>query len=126
MNKLIFPQELEVWYLLPAIRKRLALGLIKEGFSQKKIAEIMHVTEATISQYKKEKRANKDFLGTTYDGEFTNSIKKINDNSKSFFSEVMKLNTLIKKSGILCELHKIMETNNPACDNCGSNNGSCI
>jgi len=123
MNKLVFPQELEVWYLLPAIRKRLALGLIKEGFSQKNIAELMHVTEATISQYKKEKRASKDFLGTKYDQEITNSINKINQNHKLFYTEVMRLNTLIKEAGMICELHKIMETNNPACEICESKGG---
>jgi uncharacterized protein len=126
MNKLIFPQELEVWYLLPAIRKRVALGLIKKGMPQKKIAELMFVSGAAISQYKKSKRANDNFLGIKFDDRIDYSVQKIFQNNSSFFSEMMQLNSLIKDTGILCVIHKIKETGNIACNGCELNNGVCM
>jgi predicted transcriptional regulator len=123
MTKLIFPQELEVWYVLPAIRKRLALALINKGKSQKDVARLMYVTEATISQYKKEKRAKDNFLGIRFDNEFNKSTNNILKESDLFFPEVMRLNSLIKNSGILCELHKEKTTINLPCQNCELNNG---
>lgn len=121
MTKLIFPQELEVWYLLPAIRKRVALGLIETGLSQKDIAKLMFITEAAISQYKKDKRANDDFLGTKFDEEIKRSIHKIKSNNQFFFPEVMRLNSLVKDSGVLCSLHKSKTTIELPCSNCELN-----
>lgn len=121
MAKLIFPQELEVWYLLPAIRKRVALGLIEAGLSQKEIAKLMFITEAAISQYKKDKRANGDFLGTKFDEEIKQSVHKIRSDNQLFFPEVMRLNSLVKDSGVLCSLHKLKTTIELPCNNCELN-----
>ena len=41
MKKLIFPQEIEVWYVLPAIRKQLALELIKQGLTQSQVSKLL-------------------------------------------------------------------------------------
>ena len=118
MTKLLFPQELEVWYVLPAIRKRLAIGLIAKGQPQKAVAKLMGVTEAAISQYKKEKRANSDFLGTEFDEEIYEAIDKINNDGQHFFSEVMKLNNIIKHSETFCNLHKKVVPTELPCDSC--------
>ena len=48
MQKL--PQEIEVWYLIPAIRAELAKELLKEGINQTKIASILNITNAAVSQ----------------------------------------------------------------------------
>jgi len=116
--KLIFPQEMEVWYLLPAIRKRLALGLIGKGMLQKDVAKIMNLTEAAISQYKKEKRANDDFLGARFDSKINSSVEKIAADHNLFFSEVMALTNLVKNSGVLCDLHKQIIPTELPCDSC--------
>ncbi len=75
MQKLFFPQEIEVWYVLPLIRKRLAIELISNGLSQKEVASLMHLTEAAISQYKKEKRGNEDFFDSNFNKELNSSVK---------------------------------------------------
>ena len=55
----LMPQEIEVWYLLPALRREIALELInKYKFSQREISEILGITESAVSQYLKSKRAN--------------------------------------------------------------------
>ena len=51
------PQEIEVWYILPAVRLEIAKGLKKKGLSQQDIAKKMQVTPAAISNYFKSKRA---------------------------------------------------------------------
>ena len=48
--KLIQPQEVEVLYILPAIRRELAKEMKKQGLEQKKIAGLLFVTEAAVSQ----------------------------------------------------------------------------
>ena len=118
LMKLIFPQEVEVWYVLPAIRKRLAMGLIDKGMSQKEVARVMSLTEAAISQYKKEKRARADFLGTTFNPDISAAVNHIFTNNQLFFSEVMKLNNQIKNSGVLCDLHKKIVSVELPCDSC--------
>ena len=46
------PQEIEVWYVIPAIRKQLAKALVGEHkLPQKQVADIMGVSSAAISQY---------------------------------------------------------------------------
>ena len=57
--KLTQPQEVEVLYLLPAIRRELAIAMKKTGMEQKKIAELLCVTEPAVSQYFSSKRAQK-------------------------------------------------------------------
>jgi uncharacterized protein len=53
----IMPQEIEVWYLLPALRRELAKIFIEHhNMTQKDAAKILAITEAAISQYLSEKR----------------------------------------------------------------------
>lgn len=105
-QKLIFPQEIEVWYVLPAIRKAFALELIKSGLAQKNVAHILGVTEAAISQYKKEKRAQNLVFNAVIDAEIKNSVLMLRDKPETIFKEMMRINKLVKTSGLFCELHR--------------------
>ncbi len=49
--------EVVVWKILPAIKARLAKDLKAKGMSQKKIAQVLDLTEAAVSQYLSGKRA---------------------------------------------------------------------
>src|SRR3989338_7122887 len=52
------PQEIEVRYIIPAIRRELASIFIKEHkLNQKEAAKLLGLTEAAISQYQHSKRA---------------------------------------------------------------------
>ena len=57
VNKLIQPQEVEVWYIIPLIRKELALAMKKRKMPQNEIASLLGVTDSAISQYSNNKRA---------------------------------------------------------------------
>ena len=102
--KLIFPQEIEVWYILPAIRKKISLKLA-ENLAQKDVAEIMGVTPAAISQYKKQKRAKEEIFDQEMEKELNLSIKNIlKDNNLG--DEIIRLNNLLKKKCILCKIYR--------------------
>ncbi|HLD73030.1 MAG TPA: helix-turn-helix domain-containing protein [Candidatus Nanoarchaeia archaeon] len=105
MVKLIFPQEIEVWYILPAIRKKIALKLVERGLAQKEVAELMGVTPAAISQYKKQKRAKEEIFDVGMEKELERSIEKIVQNKNSLGEEIIRLNQLLKEKGIVCKIY---------------------
>ena len=49
-------QEIETYYLIPAIRRKLVQMMVKKGIKRKEIAEKMHLTKAAVSQYISGKR----------------------------------------------------------------------
>ena len=76
------PQEIEVRYIIPSIRKEIAKGLVLKGYKQKEIAGLLEVTPAAISQYMKEKRGTINFSDELLK-EIRNSVDLImEDNSK--------------------------------------------
>ncbi|PIN76456.1 hypothetical protein COV17_02395 [Candidatus Woesearchaeota archaeon CG10_big_fil_rev_8_21_14_0_10_36_11] len=105
-KKLIFPQEIEVWYILPAIRKKIALRLIEQGMPQKDVAEIMYVTPAAISQYKKFKRAKGNFFDTELENELVKSVKNITKDHTTLAKEIIRLVNITKKKGIVCTMYQ--------------------
>ncbi len=126
-EKFIFPQELEVWYLLPAIRKKLALALVKEGMAQKEVAKIMGISAATISHYKKDKRVKKDIIGDLLDKELKRSVTNIIKDNSVIFSEIMKLIQVVKKKELVCKIYKNQKDllDKLPCCNCNPKNKYC-
>ena len=106
MPKLIFPQEIEVWYILPVIRKKIAQKLAEKSMPQHKIAELMGVTPAAISQYKKQKRAKEELFDTVLEKELEISVKTIIADQSSLYSEIIRLNEIVKKRGIICKIYQ--------------------
>ena len=68
MQKLIHPQEVEVFYLLPAIRRDIAISFKEAGMDQKQIAKVLGVSEPSVSHYFNSKRAT--------EVEFTELVQK--------------------------------------------------
>jgi hypothetical protein len=115
----ILPQEVEVWYLIPALRKALAMHFLGKELKQKDIAKLLGVTEAAISQYKKQKRGQET--------SFTKEEKKrIADIGDAMFKEPGRcgelFHTLCKSfygSETLCKIHaEHDETLEKNCDIC--------
>ncbi len=115
MNKLLFPQEVEVWYIIPSIRRELALELVNIGMNQKQAAEALEVTTAAISQYKTEKRGSSKKFNESINHEIHESAVKIKAKKSTVFHEIMRINRMVKDQGLLCKIHK--EIGNPA-ENC--------
>ena len=123
MAKLIFPQEIEVWYILPAIRKKIALKLIEKGLVQKDVAKMMGITPAAVSQYKKQKRAKVEIFDKEMEKELEISVKKILKDNNNLGDEIIRLNNLLKKKGIVCKIYKNICAlkNSKACCYCNKN-----
>ena len=103
---MIQPQEIEVWHVLPALRKEIVASLLKLGKTQKEIALLLSITPAAVSQYKNKKRAKSVKFNQKILEEIDVSAKNIMDNKSCLTRELQKLCGLVKKEGILCELHK--------------------
>ncbi len=100
MKKL--PCEKAIWDTLPIIRKEIACCMVHDfGLNQKEAAEILNITAAAVSQYKCNKRADKE-------------IK-----NPSILKEIKKATELIINNGStvleteLCRLCRLMNKNDP-------------
>jgi predicted transcriptional regulator len=96
------PQEIEVWYIIPAIRRELAKVLVKKGLKQKDIAKILGTTEAAISQYLHKKRAQEIKFPKEMKKQFELAAKIIIKDNKVVVSEILKLLNLTKQKGLAC------------------------
>jgi len=113
------PQEVEVLMILPSIRRELAIEMKKLGLEQKKIADILGVTEAAISQYIKSKRANKVEFSEKAKEVIRESAKKIK-NQKIMLSETQNLLKIMHDLGITCKIHKDISNISDKCVVCKS------
>ena len=119
------PQELEVWYVLPTIRKALATELKLLGLSQKDIAKKLEITPAAVSYYIKSKRANKMEIemGEEIKKSLNISAKKIIEETSTVLTEIQKNLKLFRDSKKLCVLHKKLTEVNCDCTICCNNQG---
>ena len=115
-QKLLFPQEIEVWVVLPAIRKAFAIGLINTGLSQKKVAQMLGITEAAVSQYKSNKRAQETNITKEIADEVKHSIPKIIETPQILFQEMMRVSNFIKSSGLFCRIHRSKSSTPDGCE----------
>ncbi|HJO14717.1 MAG TPA: transcriptional regulator [Candidatus Pacearchaeota archaeon] len=101
------PQEIEVWYLIPGIRRELAKTLLeKHNMNQKQISEILNITESAVSQYLKAKRGSE----MKFD---EGGIQLIEDAARRIISQKLEVNKEIYRLCVsfrggesLCEFHR--------------------
>ena len=102
------PQEIEVWYILPAIRRELAKVMIeKYSLTQKEVAKILNVTEPAISQYLKSKRAKEVKFTKATMVKIEESVDKIIKDNSVLIEEMQKLCTSVKDNMTLCKIHRM-------------------
>ncbi|MBU0535843.1 MAG: hypothetical protein KKE20_02685 [Nanoarchaeota archaeon] len=105
INKQYMPQEIEVWYIIPSLRRELAKSMARKKLKQNKIAELLSITEAAVSQYLKLKRAKEvEFLPETLK-EIDKSSDIIIKNPEILICEMQRLLQIVKKSKTLCKVH---------------------
>jgi predicted transcriptional regulator len=117
VNKLVQPQEIQVWYLIPSIRKEIALAMKKENLPQKNIASLLGITEAAISQYSNKKRAKGIIFGKKVLDEISLAAKRIIKGDKPTF-EIQRILKLEETHKILCSLHRKHGGASDDCDVC--------
>lgn len=114
------PQEIEVWDVLPAIRKAFAQIFVHEHrLSQKKTAALLQLTEPAVSQYLQDKRARNLILDESIRNEIKISAKKIISNNALLFRELRRICDLDEVKKVVCHLHRCNNTKIPVdCDVC--------
>lgn len=113
-------QEIEVWYLIPALRREIAKILIKDyGLTQKKVAECLGITEAAISQYLKSKRGNEIKFSKDSMQEIKRATKEVIEKKEDITKEIYNLCVLLRKSKVMCDFHRLQDKRiSKNCDIC--------
>ena len=114
------PQEIEVWYIIPALRRELAKSMIRDfNLNQKQIADIMGLTEAAVSQYINSKRAKEVVFSNAVLEEVKKSAKTIIENDIVLIPEILRLTRLTEVKHVMCDIHKKQDVKLPeGCDDC--------
>lgn len=116
--QIIQPQEVEVFYILPAIRSRMATALKGQGMKQKDIAELLCVQESTVSQYLSSKRAAAVKFNSAIDREVSAAARKIKT-KRDLIRETQRIIELVREDkGLFCGLHKAVADVPQGCDVC--------
>jgi predicted transcriptional regulator len=116
----VMPQEIEVWYLIPAIRKELAKIFIDEyKLKQNKAAKLLGTTEAAISQYLKAKRGNEIKFSDKARKEIEAAAKDVVEHKKDVMNKIYELCVSMRKSKAMCDFHRLQDKRIPKnCDLC--------
>ena len=116
----ILPQEIQVWYVLPALRRELAVTLIKKHrLSQKKVASLLGISEGAVSQYLSLKRGTSVKFELEVMSMIEQAAAKIKEDDSSAMHELMKLSEHEGVKRIVCELHIEQDTKiSKNCDIC--------
>ena len=100
------PQEIEVWYLIPGIRRELAKAFLERGMSQKQISEVLGITESAVSQYLKAKRGSEMKFDEGEMQLIEDAARRIVDMKLEVNKEIYKLCVAFRGSDSLCDFHR--------------------
>ena len=103
MKKLVQPQELEVFYLIPALRREMTQKLINIGKDQKEIAKLLQVSEPSISHYVNSQRAVKVQFNENINTQIMIASKKLDEN-KDVIGATQKLIKLLRDERTICNV----------------------
>ena len=109
--------EIEVWYVLPTIRKEIVKGLLEKGLNQNEVAKKLSLRKSTISQYVNKKRGKE----IKFDDKTMKSIKEAADNimnNKEPSKEIANVCELIIRNKTICDIHRMYEEVPIGCEVC--------
>lgn len=99
----LLPQEIEVWYIIPAIRREMSKVFVKKyDMTLEKAGSLLGITKAAVSQYLNKKRAGKVKLPEDIRREIENSAGIIVEDEKRAVGEIMRILKLMKEKGCSC------------------------
>ena len=97
------PQEIEVWYIIPAIRREFAKILTrKHKLTLEKAGKILGVSKAAVSQYLNKKRAGLVKIPSGIKEEMNKSADLMIKDERTAVKEIIKILNLMKKSKCSC------------------------
>jgi predicted transcriptional regulator len=115
-SKLI-PQEIEVWYVIPALRSALAQELKKQGMLAVEIAGQLGVTKAAVTHYLKKDRATAFVVDAKLKKEIEKSAARIKKGASSAL-ELQRLIIYVRKTKAICQFHNQKEHLDENCKIC--------
>ena len=120
VNMTVLPQEIQVWYVLPALRREIARILIKShGFTQKQVASVLGITEGAVSQYLNSKRGASVKFEADIMKEISWSAQRIAKDNSTAMEELLSLSEMDKVKTVVCKLHIAQEPSvEKTCDIC--------
>ena len=104
------PYELMNWYVVPAIRKNVVLGLMNFGIKQSRISKILDITPSAVSQYLSNKRGDGIVFNEEFKSDIDVAVERIVENNDICFFEINKLALKFQNKKFICEL--CMKVNN--------------
>ncbi len=112
----IFPQQVELNYMIPSLRRELAVAMKDLGLTQREIAERLVVTEPAVSQYFSEKRATT----VHFNNKITEKIKEVakNINSNNFQLEMQNLLKIALRENVTCHVCRDITNASDTCKIC--------
>ncbi|MBI2452146.1 hypothetical protein HYV50_03650 [Candidatus Pacearchaeota archaeon] len=97
------PQEIEAWYIIPAIRREISKCLIRDyNVTYEKIGSILGITKAAISQYTKGNRAAKIKLPKELNPKIMVSCNLLAKEKSDAEHEINKLLNFLKEKHLPC------------------------
>jgi len=106
---MMLPQEIEVWYVLPAIRREMCKELIALGLTQRKTAALFGITDAAVSQYISCKRAGKVKFNAKFLKELKDICGMIKEGKMTAYEGLQILSKEFRQSGQICVIHRKLE-----------------
>ena len=114
VGSMLLPSEVEAKAILPALRALVAKKLVqKHKMPQQKVASLLGVTQAAVSNYLRETRAISFVL------EDTGDVKRVTDeivellikgtDSMLVRSKFQEASNILKKRRIICSAHEVLE-----------------
>ena len=101
------PQEIEVWYIIPAIRKEFSKTLVQDRkMTYESVGAILGISKAAVSQYLTDKRANKMKLPPSIVKEIKKSARIVQKSPKRSVAEIERILKIIRDKKIVCEACK--------------------
>ena len=110
----MIPQEVELWYIYPSLRKEIAKSMVEDyGLKQKEVSEKLGITSAAVSNYLKGKRSKKNIFGDKVKIKINKSVKRIVEDGADSTKELQLLLKWFRETKILCEIHKVVDDGVP-------------
>lgn len=99
------PQEIEVWYIIPAIRREFAFLLSKKHkLTLEKTGNILGISKSAVSQYLSKKRGKKAKFPEKIKKEIEKSVEVIIKDNDLALCEIIRILKLIRKEKCCCSV----------------------
>ena len=111
------PQEIEVWYIIPAIRKELAKVLTKKyKLTFENAGSLLGISKAAVSQYLSNKRASSFKLQDKCKKEIEKSAEVIIKDNTRAVSEIERMLRFMRLNKCSCSVCKKINKKNKFCE----------